>query len=419
RYQASRGHSAAFDVQIRPGVSLETLIGRVENIVRAHVDYQTGRIARAGVEFVHGRAAFRSPTELSIRAVTGAETIIRGKTIIIATGSTPRNPPEIPVDHEHILDSDSILSLGYLPESMTVLGAGVIASEYASIFALLGVKVTMLDRGTRPVGFLDPELSQIFRQSFEVAGGEYLPGARVASVGFDGFSSVVTTLEDGQRIASEKMLVAIGRTAAIRGLGVEDIGIATTARGLVEVGDGGQTTVKNIYAVGDVAGPPALAATAMQQGRAAIRHALGQLVSRPTDLVPVGIYTIPEMACVGLDEAAARKAHGGAIVGRAPFAEVARAHISSNEDGLLKLVASPDGKQLLGVQIVGRGATELCSVGQMALINNNDVDLFADTVFNFPTMAEAYRVAAFDIIAQRSALSDAPSSQRPASIAVA
>jgi NAD(P) transhydrogenase len=318
--------------------------------------------------------------------------------IVVATGSRPRQPDNVPVDHEHILDSDSILSLIYLPSSLTVLGSGVIACEFASLFAALGVKVTMVDSSTRPLAFLDPELTAHFSSAYDRAGGRFLPGKKVESVHWDG-REVVTKLVGGQEIRAEKCLCAQGRIANVGGLDVQAAGITMTPRGHIQVDANLCTTAPNIYAAGDVVGPPALAATAMDQGRRAVRHGLGLPIPTTPEFVPSGIYTIPEIASVGLDEAQAVAKHGAVVVGRAQFSELARAHINGQTEGMLKLVAAADGR-LLGAHAIGEHATELVHVAQMALIGGLTLDAFVDNVFNFPTLAEAYRVAALDAVAQ-------------------
>jgi NAD(P) transhydrogenase len=305
------------------------------------------------------------------------------------------------VDHENILDSDSMLSFMYLPASLTVLGSGVIACAYASIFAALGVQATIIDRYERPLGFMDAELTQRFVRSFEAHGGRFLGQQRLLNVAWDGLSAVVTTLANGATIRSEKLLCTLGRVANIAGLNIAAAGLACAPSGLLEVDEHCRTAVPHIYAVGDIIGPPALASCAMEQGRRALRHALGLEVGHPPELIPIGLYAIPEMASVGLNEAEARQRYGGVLVGRARFDELARGQIAGITDGLLKLVADPQGQRLLGVQIIGEGATELIHVGQMGLLAHCDVDTFVDHIFNFPTLAEGYRVAALHIAKQR------------------
>ncbi|GIX48632.1 MAG: NAD(P)(+) transhydrogenase [Candidatus Tectimicrobiota bacterium] len=392
-----------FDLRLHPEIAVATLTSRLRQVVQAHERFMHDQLQRNGVAQWHGRARFLSPTLLEVVAPDGTRRQVTGEVIVIATGSRPRTPPEIPVDHEHIFDSDSLLSMLYLPASLTVLGSGIIASEYASIFAALGVEVTMVDRAPRPLGFLDAELSERFVQSFTASGGRFLGGQRVTRVAWDGLAAVVTTLESGETLRSEKALCALGRVANVEGLNLAAAGLRLTERGFIAVDAYCRTAVPHIYAVGDVIGPPALASCAMEQGRRAVRHALGLELGEPPELIPVGIYTIPELASVGFSEQQARQRYGQVLVGRARFDELARGQIAGITDGLLKLVADAQGRRLLGVQIIGEGATELIHLGQMALLAGCEVDTFIDHIFNFPTLAEAYRVAALDIAKQRTA----------------
>ena len=391
------------DVTLRGGFEIPSLMNQIDQVVGAHVTYITDQLKRNGVECYHGRAGFLSETSVEVRAPDRSVKTLSADIIIIATGSKPRAPDRIPVDHEHILDSDSIVSMVYLPRSLTVLGGGVIACEYASIFASLGVDVTVIDRAGRPLLFMDQELIERFLQSFARKGGSYLSGQPSAAVKWDGVSKVVTTLADGRTVETEKMLVAFGRTPNLDGLRIDAAGLSLSDRGALPVDAHYRTTVPHIYAVGDVIGPPALAASSMEQGRRAVRHALDLDPGPAPELTPIGVYTIPEMASVGITEEEAIARNGSAIVGRALFTEVARGHISGMHDGMLKLVADPNGKKLLGAHIIGDGATELIHVGQMGLLNNCDADIFVENIFNFPTLAESYRVAALDIVKRRRA----------------
>jgi NAD(P) transhydrogenase len=404
------------DAEIAPDIEVKSLTTRLEHVVRAHADYMGRQLERNGIVYLHGRARFLSPHELEVRRLDGSACALAADVVVIATGSRPRAPAEVPIDHEHVLDSDSILSMIYLPRSLTVLGGGVIASEYASIFARLGVRVTMIDVAPRPLRFADAEIVERFVSGFAANGGRYVGGHRVASVRWDGLAAVRTVLEDGSAFASEKMLVALGRVANVEDLGLAAAGLSVDERGLLPVDQHCRTRTPNIYAVGDVIGPPALASSAMEQGRRAVCHALGLDPGHPPELSPIGIYTIPEIATVGLDELEARKRHGSILVGRARFDEVARGQIAGMTDGLLKLVADASGHRLLGAHIVGEGATELIHVAQMALIAALDVDAFIENIFNFPTLAEAYRVAALDIAGQRQggAARDGRSAERAA-----
>ena len=398
-----RRSGSVFEVTVRDDLQVSSLMLRLDAVITAHERYITDQLKRNGIEVWRGKARFVEPLVIEVTEIGGTRRHAHAKNVVIAVGSVPRTPPGIPIDHEHVLDSDSILSMRYLPASLAVLGSGVIASEYASIFAALGVKVAMIDQGPRPLGFFDPELTSRFVHYLESCQGRFLGERKVARVQWDGLSEVVTELASGEIIRTEKLLCALGRVANLEGLNVEAAGLAKTARGLIEVDAHCQTMVPHVYAVGDVIGPPSLASTSMEQGRRAARHALGLPVPSAAEMIPLGIYTIPEMASVGLSEKDAIAAHGAVLVGRARFEELARGQIAAIEDGLLKLVTDPTGQKVLGVQIVGEGATELVHVGQMALCAALEVDSFVDNIFNFPTLAEAYRVAALDIVRQRPA----------------
>ncbi|MDA1265006.1 MAG: FAD-dependent oxidoreductase, partial [Planctomycetota bacterium] len=394
-------------LDLGPNTLVTSLMGRLDEVLGGYSESIKEELLDAGVEWVRGRARLRGEGVVEILELCGERRVVHASHVILAVGSRPRTPPSVPVDHEHILDSDSLLDMIYLPRSLAVLGAGVIASEFATVFQNIGVAVTMIDRYPSPLGFLDPDLSSRFRAEFEKSGGAFLGDATVVSVHYDGVGKVVTELEDGRSVQTEKLLVAQGRTASVRGLGAEEVGLALTDRGLVAVDEHYRTNLPGLYAVGDVIGPPALAASSMNQGRHAVRHALGQAVSASPEDIPAGIYTIPELSFVGLTEEAARDAYGAdVLVGRADFSRIARARINGAEEGMLKLVVHPDGERLLGVHAVGENAIELIHLGQLARVGGLAVDVFVDQIFNFPTFAEAYRVAALDVIAQRAARSE-------------
>ena len=398
--RAAAVHLSQSDTKLHEGTEVSSLMTRLTDVVDAHVGYMSREINEAAVTRIHGRARFVSPGELEVSRIRGPRMRIEATHFIVAVGSRPRKPPEIPIDHENILDSDSILSMIYLPQSLTVLGGGVIASEWASIFAALGVEVTMVDRAARPMGFMDEALTSRFVHAFESnAGCRYLSSRNVTSASFDGVSHVDVALEDGDVVRARKVLCALGRVANADKLGVEAAGITLTKRGHIAVDEHSRAS-ENIYAVGDVIGFPALAATSMVQGRCAVRHALSLDPGQASATVPVGIFTIPEMASVGLTKTQAREKHPDFIVGSATFDKVARGHISGTPDGFLELIVSPDGSELLGAHIIGRGATELIHLAQLAMINRMPVSGFVDNAFNFPTLAEAYRIAALSVADQ-------------------
>ncbi len=391
---------AAFDFSLKPDIQIATLLSRLEDVISAHDTFMSRQLRRNGISLLHGRAGFLDARTIEMLTVDGGRQALTADAIILATGSRPRNPENIPVDHEHILDSDSLLSMIYLPRSLTIIGGGVIGCEYASIFALLGTQVTLIDRAPSPLQFMDHELVTHFVKLFEQQGGRYLGGQQILEVQWSGAAHVITTLKDNPPVKSEKLLVALGRQANIEDLNLAAAGLTATEKGTLPVNQFCQTDVPHIYAVGDMVGAPALASKAMEQGRRAARHALNLPVGDAASTIPLGIYTIPEMASIGLDEAAARERYRNPLIGRAKFEEVARAQISGAGQGLLKMVADPSGEQLLGVQIVGESATELVHVGQSALQQGASIEFFIDNIFNFPTYAETYRIAALDILGQ-------------------
>ena len=391
-------HSAnLFNVEVQDGLRVDALMDRLDSIRRSQAEVMSDQLKRNGIESWHGRARFVSDHELIVEGRNRSEKRIRGEHILVATGSRPRVPDNVPIDHENILDSDSLLSLIYLPTSLTVLGGGVIACEYATIFAALGVAVTMIDRGAKPLAFMDEELVDHFLEEFSALGGTFLASRDLDRVEYGDDAIVRTHLESGEIIESEKLLCALGRVTCARELDIDKAGVSLDGRGVIQVDDRYRSSVPHIYAAGDAIGAPALAASAMEQGRIAMRDVLGLAACGNLDSLPIGIYTIPEMASVGQTEAAAMEEHGAVLVGRAPFAELARSQISSDTTGTLKMVASADGSKILGVHIVGHAAVELIHLAQMAMISEASPETFIENTFNFPTMAEAYRVAALQI----------------------
>jgi len=406
RVRNMRQNAALSNFTLAEDTELATLIDRLDQVLKSHDAYMLKQMQRNHIDCLHGRAKFLGPQQLQIDQVRATPVIIDVTKVIIACGSYPRAPDHVPIDHEHVFDSDSILSMLYLPKSLTVLGGGVIASEYASIFQTLGVEVTMIDKYPTPLGFLDSDLTEHFVKDFQTMGGSWLGNKEVEKVYWDNLSQVVTECRDGTVIKSEKLLCAAGRLANVKGLDIAKAGLELNEQGLISVNDTLQTSVPSIYAAGDVIGPPSLASASMEQGRRASCNALKIPVGQMSQTIPIGIYAIPELSSVGLSEQQAREKYGDVTIGRADFREIARGHISGLQSGMLKIVCDADGRQLLGIMISGEGATELIHIGQMAILSGADVDIFVESVFNFPTLAEAYRVAALAIIGQRAQNSD-------------
>lgn len=401
RVKHMRQNAALADFELSEATEMVTLIDRLDDVLKSHDRYMRKQIDRNDIDRIHGRASFIDSNTIKITKVDGDSVEISVQKIIIAAGSYPRKPDNIPIDHEHIFDSDSILSMLYLPASLTVLGGGVIASEYASIFQALGVKVTMIDRYPTPLGFLDSDMTDVFVSAFTAMGGTWLGNQNVEKVYWDDISEVVTECADGTVVRSQKLLCAAGRLANVDGLHLENASLALNEKGLISVDENLRTEVENIYAAGDVIGPPSLASASMEQGRRAACNALGINIGSMSQLIPAGIYSIPELSSVGLTESQAREQYGDIIVGKAKFAEVARGQISGNTEGMLKIVADAQGKKILGIMLAGEGSTEVVHIGHMAMLCDADIDIFVESTFNFPTLAEAYRIAALEILAKR------------------
>jgi NAD(P) transhydrogenase len=388
------------ELSLPDDTALESLLSRTRQVVQAQERTWSQHLRRAGVQMLHGRASFVAGSDgrlLQVETVRRHRyTLTATTSVVIATGSRPRTPDNIPVDHEVILDSDSILSLPWLPKSLVVLGGGVIATEYASIFATLGVEVVAIDKAQRPLGFLDAEVVDCFLTAFTNSGGTFIGGRSVTAVEPDA-GGVRVCLDDGEVLQTDKVLVAFGRVANVERLRLENVGLSTDQRGLLVVDAVFRTSHPHILAVGDVIGPPSLASTSMEQGRRAGRNACGLTAVSQTPLaVPVGVYAIPELAAIGLSEAEAAQQGRTVIVGRAQFADTARGVIAAAEGGMLKLVVNEDGDKILGVHIVGEGAAELVHLGQLAMLGGLSPQVFVEQAFNIPTMAEAYRIAALD-----------------------
>jgi NAD(P) transhydrogenase len=401
RYRRMRGDATSLAVELRGDAPLSALLHGVDTVIASQDRYLQAQIGRNQVELIRGRGMLLDANRVEVQRLDGTRSVLHAPRILLATGSRPRHVSSIEVDHEYVLDSDSILSLPYLPRSLIVLGSGVIACEYASIFAALGCAVTMIDKAAEPLGFLDPALRAGFLDAFRAMGGRYRAGAEVEAARFDGFSQVEVLLKDGTGLKADIVFAAFGRIANLDGIGLDRLKLAINSRGHVQVNERFETNIPGIYAAGDAIGPPALACAAADQGRRAALAAFGLPPPVGIGLVPTGVYTIPEIACVGLSqtEAAAKKID--VIVGRADFAEVARAHIIGEPFGFLALICERSTARVLGVQVIGDGATELVHLGQAAIATSATAEYFVEQIFNFPTMTEAYRIAAFDVIKQR------------------
>jgi NAD(P) transhydrogenase len=384
------------DYSLREGLTVQGFMHRKDAVVSAERLKIATNLAAHKIELIAGRARFEDPHTVKVLDEHGAPRYLRGEVILIATGSKPHRPPEIPFDDKTIFDSDSILQMDRIPKSMIVVGGGVIGCEYASIFTALGVEVTLVDGRERLLPFLDAEIAELLRARLASLGLSFCfqerPKATERITG-----GVRMTLASGKVVEAETALFAAGRRGAVEGLGLERAGLGINQRGNIDVNDQYQTGVSHIYAAGDVIGFPALASTSMEQGRVAMCHAFGfPYKQRLASQLPMGIYTIPEISAVGETEESCREKKIPYEAGRAKYANNARGQIIGESSGMLKLIFRPDNKQLLGVQIFGEGATELIHLGMAVLESGGAIDTFIELVFNFPTLSELYKYAAYD-----------------------
>lgn len=375
-------------------ISMEKLQQRLNHVRMEEHAIINAQLERNGIDILRGNARFLEPGLISV-AVLGqkTETQLKGDRIIVATGSQPRNPPDIPFDHQTIVDSTSVLSIPKIPNNMIILGGGVIGSEYATIFAALGVKVTLLDKGHRLLKFLDHEITGALMKNFPGGNINYISGCgdfKVAKISH----GARVRLDDGRCFEGDCLFFALGREANTKSLEIEKAGIELNQYHYIAVNALYQTSVPHIYAVGDVVGWPSLAATSIVQGRIAALNALRIRRESFPKVFPIGIYTIPEISYVGITEEEARDRGYKITIGSCKYEELPRGQISGEREGLLKMIVHSDTREILGVHILGGGATEIIHIAQMALLHNAKIDIFIENIFNYPTYSEALKIAA-------------------------
>jgi NAD(P) transhydrogenase len=354
------------------------------------------QFARNGVKTFAGVARFADPHRLIVKS-SSEEHSFTGDKIIIAVGTSPFRPPGIPFNGRNVFDSDDIATEPHVPRSLTVVGAGVIGIEYATIFSALDVPVTIIEPREHFLEFIDREIIDEFVHDLRKRGIQFRLGAKVDRVEIDDQGYAVSHLSDHRRVRTEMLLYAAGRVGATKALGLENCGLEADKRGRLAVDSRTfQTKVPHIYAAGDVIGFPSLASTSMEQGRIAACHAFGIPMTSLPEYLPYGIYAVPEISTVGLTEVQARATGVAYEVGVARFREISRGHIMGLESGMMKLLFSLTDRKLLGAHIVGEGATELIHIGQAVLNLHGTVDYFVENAFNYPTLAEGYKIAALD-----------------------
>ena len=388
--------------RLKEDITVEDLGLRTRQVVEREVDIVRNQLARNHVHVIDGIARFVDPHTVVISG--GEERRISAEKIVIATGTRPHRPKTVEFDNKTILDSDGLLLLERLPASIVVVGAGIIGIEYASMFAALGTKVTVVEKRHRLLDFVDSQIAEGLQYHLRDLGVMFRFGEAVTAVErHDG--ATMSLLESGKRIPAEVVLYAAGRQGETGDLDLESAGLDANERGYIEVGPDFRTAVDHIYAAGDVIGWPSLAATAMEQGRLASAHALDQPTHSMSELLPFGIYTIPEISYVGRNEEELTEAACPYEVGISRYRELARGQILGDSYGMLKLLVSLEDRTLLGVHVLGTNATELVHIGQAVMGNHGTVDYLVDAVFNYPTLAESYKVAALDAMNKLQAIS--------------
>jgi NAD(P) transhydrogenase len=376
-------------------VTLEELLRRKDAVIGGQLEVLEQKLDRNEVTLLPGSARFLDPHHVEV-VDAGARREVTADVIVIATGSRPARHPDIPFDDRHVYDSDSILRLDTMPRTLTIVGAGVIGCEYACMFALLGIKVTLIDTRPRVLDLVDHEIADLLVARMREHRITLRLGEEVAAVRLEEPGRVVAETRSGKVVASEKLLHAVGREGNTSDLALERAGLTAGRRGLIPVNDHFQTAVPHIYAVGDVIGFPSLAATAMHQGRRAMAHAFGVPVNGEGARLPYGIFTIPEISMVGETEEQLTQARVPYEVGQAFFREIARGEIVGDRAGMLKLLFERESHRLRGVHIIGEKASELVHIGQAVLAFGGPIEYFVETVFNYPTLSEAYKVAALN-----------------------
>jgi len=380
--------------RVKKDITMEDLLFRCNHVIKEEIQIVQNQMSRNHVDLLYGTATFQGPHRLAIRQ--DRETVEHtADYIVIAVGTKPSRPSQVPFDGQSVIDTDELLSLKSLPTSMIIVGGGVIGSEYASILATMGIKVILVDRRPTLLEFADHEIVEALQRQMTEIGVTLVLGEEVVSIEKSGSPQEVrVSLTSGRIVTAPLLMYSAGRMGASDSLGLDRVGIEPDDRGRLKVNGHYQTAIPYIYAVGDIIGFPALASTSMQQGRLAASHAFGLPAETNTHLLPYGIYTIPEISMVGHSENDLNKEGIPYEVGIARYREIARGKLIGDEIGMLKLVFHRITRRLLGVHAIGDGATELIHIGQAVMAYRGKIDYFVEHVFNYPTLAECYMVAA-------------------------
>lgn len=382
--------------RVKEKITMADLAFRVQHVIKTEVDVTQAQLSRNGIEVMTGVASFTSPNTVQIANAKGSSEITGG-TIVIATGTKPAASPKVPINARTIINSDQILEMQSLPRTLIVVGGGVIGVEYTCMFATLGVRVTLIEKRPRLLEFADAEIIEALSYHLRdhrvtMRLNEEVHSVEEAQSG----SGVTALLESNKRVSGDALLYAVGRQGNVDELNLQAAGLEADSRGRIAVDENYRTKQENIYAVGDVIGFPSLASVSMEQGRIAVAHAFHRPISSNPSYFPFGIYTIPEISFIGKTEEQLTDEDVPYEVGVAYYREIARGQIRGDTTGRLKLIFHRETLELLGVHIIGEGASELLHIGQAVLILKGKVDYFVDTVFNYPTLAECYKAAAFN-----------------------
>ncbi len=383
--------------RVKEEISADDLRRRLLITLNHEVEVLEHQFARNRVQHIRGKASFIDASTLQVIKDDGETTQVTAASVLLAVGTKPFRPDYIPFDSKTVLDSDELLDIQDLPRSMVVIGAGVIGIEYATIFSALDTAVTVIDPKATMLDFIDKEIIEDFTYQLRDRNMKLLLGQKADKVERLENGKVGLTLDSGRRLTTDMVLFAAGRMGATDALNLPAIGLEADSRGRLKVNpETFQTSVANVYAAGDVVGFPSLASTSMEQGRIAARVAIGAVAKEPPKYFPYGIYAVPEISTCGLTEEEMKERGIPYECGIARFRETSRGHIMGLDTGLLKLIFSLKTRRLLGVHIVGEGATELVHIGQAVLNLKGTVEYFVENTFNYPTLAEAYKIAGLD-----------------------
>jgi NAD(P) transhydrogenase len=382
-------------------VTLDELLHRKTEVIRRQMEVMVNQFTRNDIEIIYGEASFVNPTTLSVRHGSAQGEDLTAPVIVIASGTRPARPENVPFDAENVYDSDTILRLKKLPATLAIVGGGVIGCEYACIFAALGVKVTLIEKRAELLGTVDREIINNLVYWMRQHDITIRLSEEVVDIDVERAGRVTTRLRSGKVNVAEKLLYTMGRVGNTGALNLKTIGIGTHGRDLIKVNESYQTALSNVYAVGDVIGFPSLASTSREQGRRAVCHAFlsgapGETACAVTGPLPYGIYTIPEISTIGATEEELTAGSVPYEVGTAFFHEVARGQIAGDTHGMLKIIFDRDTKAVLGVHIIGEKSSELIHIGQAVMVLGGTLEYFRDVVFNYPTFSDAYKVAALN-----------------------